>query len=152
MNPRGLKPAARYSSVGTEEIVYSIVVETRFSATHRIRLHDGSEEPRHGHDWCVRVTFAKPSLDELGMVIDFAEAKKALNRVVQELDYCDLNDVPALRGRNPTTEVVAEWIFHRIVGLGVPYIVRVEVTEAPGCLAIFERGSTDAGCPPTSAG
>ncbi len=132
--------------------MFSIVVETCFSATHHIRLHDGTEEPRHGHDWRVRVTFAKPSLDELGMVIDFAEAKSVLAQVVQQLDYCDLNEATMLRGKNPTTEIVAEWIYHRIVDLGVPSIVRVELTEAPGCLAIFERSSTDAGYPSTSIG
>ena len=119
--------------------MFSVVVETRFSATHYIRLHDGSEEPRHGHDWRVRATFEKPSLDKLGMVIDFAEAKNVLKQVVQQLDYCDLNELPVLRGKNPTTEVVAEWIFHRIGELGVTCIGRVEVTEAPGCTAIFER-------------
>ncbi len=121
--------------------MYSVVVETRFSATHHIRLHDGSEEPEHGHDWRVRATFEKPSLDELGMVIDFAEAKKVLSEVVHQLDYCHLNEVPMLRGKNPTTEVVAEWIFQRILQLGVHSIKQVEVTEAPGCLAIFSRES-----------
>ena len=121
--------------------MYSVVVEARFSATHRIHLQDGSEEPKHGHDWRVRVTFAKSSLDELGMVIDFAEAKEVLNQVVKQLDYKDLNHMPALGGRNPTTEVVAEWIFHRIVELGVNSIMQVEVTEAPGCAAIFDRRS-----------
>ncbi len=119
--------------------MYSVAVEAGFSATHQLRLHDGTNEPRHGHDWRVRVTFAKPSLDELGMVIDFAEAKRVLTQVVQPLEYCDLNESPALRGKNPTTEVVAEWIFHRVVELGVASIIRVEVTEAPGCVAIFER-------------
>ena len=122
--------------------MYSIVVETHFSATHRIRLHDGCKEPKHGHDWRVRVTFAKPSLDELGMVIDFGEAKRVVTQVVQQLDYCDLNEVAVLRGKNPTAEVVAEWIFHRIVESGANSIVQVEVKEAPGCLAIFSSGST----------
>jgi 6-pyruvoyltetrahydropterin/6-carboxytetrahydropterin synthase len=120
--------------------VYSVIVETRFSAMHHIRLHDGSEEPKHGHDWRVRATFAKTALDELGMVIDFAEAKRILKQVVQQLDYRDLNEVAVLRGKNPTTEVVAEWIFQRVVELGVNSISELELTEAPGCMAIFRRG------------
>ena len=119
--------------------MYSVIVEAGFSATHHIRLHDGTEEPRHGHDWRVRVTFAKPSLDELGMVIDFAEAMRVLEEVVKQLDYCDLNETPMFRGKNPTAEIVAEWIFHRIIEFGASSIERVEVMEAPGCLAIFER-------------
>lgn len=119
--------------------MYSVVVEAGFSATHHICLHDGSEEPKHGHDWHVRVTFTKPALDELGMVIDFAEAKRVLKQVVDQLDYRDLNEVPVLRGKNPTTEVVAEWIFQRVVELGVTSIAEVELTEAPRCSAIIRR-------------
>lgn len=125
-----------------ENRVYRVIVETRFSATHRIRLHDGTVEPRHGHDWGVRATFAKPSLDELGMVIDFEEAGKVLNQVAAELNYGDLNELPMLRGKNPTTEVVAEWIFQRLVELGVSSVTQVEVTEAPGCLAVYDRKQT----------
>lgn len=120
--------------------MYSVVVETRFSATHHIRLHDGTEEPSHGHDWYVRVTFSKPCLDSLGMVLDFSDAKKVLERVAQELDYRDLNEVAMLRGKNPTTEVVAEWFYHRIVEMGVNSVAQVEVTEAPGCVAIYHSG------------
>lgn len=117
--------------------MYRVVVEAGFSATHHIRLHDGTDEPSHGHDWRVRATFAKAALDELGMVIDFAEARRVLKQVVEQLDYQDLNQVSVLRGKNPTTEVVAEWIFGRILELGVKSIAEVEVTEAPGCEAVF---------------
>ncbi len=120
--------------------LHSVVVESRFSATHHIRLHDGSVEPPHGHDWHVRVTFARASLDSLGMVIDFAEAGRLLKKAIEPLNYSNLNELAALRGKNPTTEVVAEWIFHRIFESGGASLAHVEVTEAPGCMAIYEPG------------
>jgi 6-pyruvoyltetrahydropterin/6-carboxytetrahydropterin synthase len=119
--------------------MYRVIVEAQFSATHHIRLHDGTDEPKHGHDWNVRVTFARSALDDLGMVIDFAEAGRVLKQAIQKLHYADLNELPAFRGRNPTTEVVAQWIFERIVELGASSVERVEVTEAPGCLGVFDR-------------
>jgi len=118
--------------------MYTVTVESRFSATHHIRLHDGTVEPPHGHDWLVRVTFAKPSLDSLGMVVDFADAKRALKSVLSRLHYRDLNQLPDLAGKNPTTEVVAEWVFHQIAAQGLDSLARVEVTEAPGCVATYE--------------
>lgn len=119
--------------------MFRITVESHFSAMHSIRLHDGGTEPPHGHDWRVRVTFARKQLDPLGMVIDFAEAKKVLKQVTDQLDYRDLNEVSVLSGKNPTTEVVAEWILNRFLELGVGSIAQVELTEAPGCVAVVER-------------
>lgn len=116
------------------------MIETGFSATHHIRLHNGTTEPSHGHDWRVRAVFERPSLDSLGMVIDFADARRVLKQVVEQLDYTDLNEAAPFRGKNPTTEVVAEWIFQRVVELGVNSVVRIELTEAPGCTAVYERG------------
>lgn len=118
--------------------MYSVTVESRFSAMHHIRLHNGTAEPPHGHDWIVRVTFSKSSLDELGMVVDFADAKRALKNVLARLHYVDLNQLTELMGKNPTTEVVAEWLFQQIAAEGFDSLARVEVTEAPGCLAVYE--------------
>lgn len=124
--------------------MYSVVVEAGFTAIHQIRLHDGSIEPKHGHDWHVRVTFSKSALDELGMVIDFAEAQRLLKQLVGQIDYKDLNELPVFRELNPTTEVVAQWIFNRMNELGGTSVFEVEVTEAPGCRAIYRPDRTSA--------
>lgn len=120
--------------------MYRVIVESHFSATHHLRLHDGSEEPSHGHDWIVRVTFARSRLDELGMVIDFAQARSFLDQVLSRLQYRDLHEPGLLDGHNPTAEVVAEWISRRMVQLGARDLEQVEVTEAPGCVAIYTPG------------
>jgi len=73
------------------------------------------------------------------MVIDFGEAQSALRTAVNELENTDLNAHPALRGANPTAEVVAKHLFERVFAAGFPMLHRIEVTEAPGCVAIFER-------------
>lgn len=119
--------------------MYRIVVESQFSATHHLRLHDGTEEPRHGHDWKVRVTFSRNQLDDFGMVIDFAEARRVLNLVLDRLHFRDLHEPGLFDRQNPTAEVVAEWICGRIVELGADSVEQVEITEAPGCVAVYSR-------------
>ena len=121
--------------------MYQVIVDARFTATHSIRLHDGTVEPLHGHDWVVQATFARQSLDGLGMVIDFQDARKAVLAALSRLDYGNLNELPEFQGKNPTTEVVAQWILERLGDLGFDTEVQVRLTEAPGCQAIFTRNS-----------
>ncbi len=120
--------------------MYTVSVEAYFSAVHRLRLQDGTMEPQHGHDWRVRVHFVRAEVDETGMVIDFHEARSAVQSVVAGLHHGNLNNHEDLAGRNPTAEVVARYIFERVAKLGVSTVGRVEVTEASGCVASYEPG------------
>ncbi|MFQ5590552.1 MAG: 6-pyruvoyl tetrahydropterin synthase family protein [Phycisphaerae bacterium] len=116
--------------------MYTIAVEATFYAVHRVLLSDGTLEPVHGHDWGVRACFASGKLDERGMVVDFQEAKEALQGVLGHLHRTDLNE--SLSGLNPTAECVAAYIFEQLDGLGFSTLRKVEVTEAVGCTAMFE--------------
>ena len=118
--------------------MYTVTVEGGFSAVHRVRLPDGTVEPPHSHDWVVRAHFGRPELDAAEMVIDFHEAQARLQAVLTHLHHTDLTSHAALAGSNPTAEVVARHVFERIREAGLPAIHRVEVTEAPGCVASFE--------------
>ena len=119
--------------------MYSVTVEARFLAVHRVRLSCGTLEPPHRHEWIVRASFARSELDPLDMVVDFSAVQSALRSVTAGLDHKDLNRCEELAGRNPTAEVVAGYIFQCLVDSGFSTISRVEVTEAPGCTAAFER-------------
>jgi len=120
--------------------VFTVAVEAGFSAEHSVRYPDGTAEKHHGHAWGVRAFFSLEKLNDVGMVIDFGEAQAALRSAVNELEDTDLNSHPALCGANPTAEVVAKHVFDRILAAGISTLRRVEVTEAPGCVAIFEAG------------
>ncbi len=127
--------------------MYTVSVEAEFRAVHRLRLSDGTLEPRHGHEWRVRAHFTRAELDEADMVIDFDEARAGLESVVALLHETDLNRHEALAGANPTAEIVAKYVFDQICAQGLFTIRRVEVIEAPGCAAVFEpsrpSGSTE---------
>ena len=120
--------------------MFTVVVETQFLAIHQLRLPGGIMEPLHGHDWRVQVSFRRPHLDDLGMVVDFDLARQRLESVVKPLRYANLSDLPALRGLNATAEVVAKYIFDGLVEARTESVWRVAITEAPGCVAVFENG------------
>lgn len=98
-------------------------------------------EPPHGHDWRVRACFARADLDGLEMVADFHEAQALLQEVIAPLHVNDLNAHEALGMANPTAERVARYIFDELARRGMSNVSRVEVVEAPGCTASYERDS-----------
>ncbi len=118
--------------------MYTIAVEAGFTAVHRVLLPDGTREPPHSHEWGVRACFARATLDDTGMVLDFNEAREGLESVLARLHQADLNEFESMTGLNPTAEVVAGHVFERLRARGLSTVRRVEVTEAPGCIAIFE--------------
>ena len=118
--------------------MYTVTIEAGFSARHRVRLPDGVLEPPHSHDWRIRALFGRDELDESAMVIDFDRARSSLESVLAGLHQTDLNHHRGLAGRNPTAEVVARYVFEQLRTLGLSTLRRIDVTEAPGCVAGFE--------------
>jgi 6-pyruvoyl-tetrahydropterin synthase len=72
------------------------------------------------------------------MVADFSAARAMLKGILADLQNKNLNEIDALAGQNPTAEVLAKYLFERIRAAGMKGVYRVEVTEAPGCLAAYE--------------
>lgn len=122
--------------------MFTVTVEAGFSALHQLRLSGSALEPLHGHDWRVRAHFGRLDLDDRGMVLDFHEARAALQSVVSRLHHCNLNEHEGISGRNPTAEVVARYIWDRLHRTGLGSVARVDVTEAPGCTATYEAPET----------
>ena len=118
--------------------MYTASVETGFRAVHSVRMPDGTLETPHVHDWHVRAHFAGPVLDAHDMVVDFCAALSALESAAAELAGRDLNALSQFAGHSPTAERVARLIFDRLQSLGWSRLRRVEVCEAPGCVAAYE--------------
>jgi 6-pyruvoyltetrahydropterin/6-carboxytetrahydropterin synthase len=121
--------------------MYSVIVEDTFCATHSILLDDGSREPLHGHDWQVSVMVSAERLGASGMVVDFLDVQASLKSVMASLHHTCLDEHEWFRDLNPTTEVVARTIFDRLSSVASwgGQVTRVDVREAPGCLARYER-------------
>lgn len=122
--------------------MFEITVSGWFAAAHQLRFPDGSYEPLHGHNWQVRVTFAGPTLDELGVLLDFTVVKPRLDAALRELHDRHLNDLPAFADCNPSAENVARHIAVKIADVAVDPVrlAVVEVEEAPGCAARYRPG------------
>lgn len=109
--------------------------EFTFEAAHRLpRVPDGHKCSRlHGHSYRVVIYVAGPVDEEMGWVLDFGDLKAAWRPLHDTLDHYCLNDVPGLE--NPTSEVLAAWIWDRLVG-GLPGLRAVEVRETctSGCV------------------
>ena len=77
-------------------------------------FHDlpGFVEERHGHNWEAEATFAiqDPAQEDA--------CAAALDAWIAQIDYTLLNAQASLAGRNPTAELLAEWLFRFLEGRG----------------------------------
>lgn len=113
----------------------SIFKEFSIEAAHRLPyVAAGHKCSRlHGHSFKIEV-HVRGSVDPAtGWVMDFAEIKRAFQPVMEALDHNLLNDVPGLQ--NPTSEVLASWIWHR---LKIPGLSKIVVRETCTSGAVFE--------------
>jgi 6-pyruvoyltetrahydropterin/6-carboxytetrahydropterin synthase len=116
---------------------FQITTTRHFSAAHQLRLYDGSLEPLHGHNWKVKVTVSAEKLDEIGVVMDFHELERRVNRIIEPIHNRNLNDLPPFKSANPSAENVAVHIAEK---LDLPKSVKlesVEVWETPENSATF---------------
>ncbi len=80
----------------------------------------------HGHSYTVRLELTGPIDPAVGWLIDFADLAAAFEPLRQRLDHYYLNEVAGLE--NPTSEVLAKWIWDRLVGQ-LPMLSAVIVEE-----------------------
>ena len=117
--------------------VYEVSVDATFQASHAVRGAQGTMEGPHGHDWTVTATFRSATIDDSGFVVDFMEARDALETAGAELNGGDLNEILGVPHFGASTERVAEYIAEKLGETLQVEIYRVEVTEAPGCRAAY---------------
>jgi 6-pyruvoyltetrahydropterin/6-carboxytetrahydropterin synthase len=99
--------------------MFEISVEQTFSAGHALRNYRGKCENVHGHNYRVLVTLQGEQLDATGLLVDFVEVKKLINRVVDRLDHQFLNDLAPFDVLNPSAENMAKYFYDEIArGLG----------------------------------
>jgi len=120
--------------------MFEIQVTTHFSAAHHLVAYPGDCAQVHGHNWQVSVFVQAEHLNQIGIAVDFRDVKQAVAEVVDNLDHRDLNAQPAFQQINPTSEVIARYIYQqlstRINDAGVR-VARVTVSEAPASSASY---------------
>jgi 6-pyruvoyltetrahydropterin/6-carboxytetrahydropterin synthase len=90
--------------------------EFTFEAAHLLpNVPEGHKCARlHGHSYRVTVHVDADVDPRTGMVIDFADLRRAFNPLRDVLDHYYLNDIAGLE--NPTSENLARWIWDRLAG------------------------------------
>ncbi len=116
-----------------------IFKEFVFEAAHRLpRVPEGHKCGRlHGHSFRAQIFVRGPMADDTGWVVDFADIKKAFQPFYDQLDHHYLNEIEGLD--NPTSEVLARWIYRRLDPL-LPGLSKVVLHETCTAGAVYTRG------------
>jgi 6-pyruvoyltetrahydropterin/6-carboxytetrahydropterin synthase len=118
--------------------MYSINVELKFSSAHNLRGYKGKCESLHGHNWRVVAEVKSRTLDKTGMVMDFHFLKDGLGKILADFDHRYLNELPAFKKVNPTSENIARYIYRRLKK-DIPRLFCVVVWENDSCSAKYEE-------------
>lgn len=121
--------------------MYTVFKDFTFAAGHFVRGHTGGCQNLHGHNYRIRVFLGADRLDELGMVLDFAQLKVLVNDVVGHFDHQVINDHPPFDEINPTAELLSEYVYRQVeerLGTDRVQVNRVEVWENDSSCAIYE--------------
>jgi 6-pyruvoyltetrahydropterin/6-carboxytetrahydropterin synthase len=118
--------------------MYRVSREIPFCYGHRLIDYDGKCRHLHGHNGRAIVVLEAPALDAKGMLVDFAEIKRHVQRWIDDnldhnmLLHRDDPILPLLRERgervfvmdvNPTAENIARLIFDHARAAGLPVVV-----------------------------
>lgn len=96
--------------------MYSVSVRDHFMIAHSFSGDVfGPAQRLHGATFVVDVEFRRPDLDSDGIVVDIGRATETLHAVLTDLNYQNLDEAPAFKGRNTTSEFLARVVFDRIV-------------------------------------
>jgi 6-pyruvoyl-tetrahydropterin synthase len=71
----------------------------------------GPAQALHGATFVVDAAFISEQLDTNGIVVDIGCAHDVLKSILKPLNYSNLDEVPAFKGINTTTEFLTKHIF-----------------------------------------
>jgi 6-pyruvoyltetrahydropterin/6-carboxytetrahydropterin synthase len=95
--------------------VFTVSVRDHFMIAHSFTGQMfGPAQKLHGATYVVDVEFRRPELDPDGIVVDIGRASDGLREVLAALNFRNLDDEPAFRGKNTTTEFLAFVVHERM--------------------------------------
>ena len=133
--------------------MFRVTKEIHFCYGHRLLNYAGKCRNLHGHNGKAVITIETPSLDALGMVVDFSQIKKLIGAWIDdELDHKMIlhRDDPALPELrrlgepvvildvNPTAENIAKLIFDRAASQSLP-VTEVTLWETETSFATYRQ-------------
>ena len=133
--------------------MYAVEVRDHIMIAHSFRGElFGPAQRLHGATFVVDVAFFRDALTSDEVVVDIGRAHDALKATLGPLNYRNLDDIPAFKGRQTTTEFLSKHIFDAMasaaragaLGPGGEGISRIRVTlhESHVARAWFEAAVT----------
>lgn len=92
--------------------MYAVEVRDHIMIAHSFRGElFGPAQRLHGATFVVDVAFFREALTEDAVVVDIGRAHEALKATLSPLNYRNLDDVEAFKGKQTTTEFLSRHIF-----------------------------------------
>jgi len=114
--------------------MYQLSVRQHFDAAHYLRGYKGKCEQVHGHRFEVIARVQAKELNYIGIAFDFLDLKKLLNEITSKYDHTCLNDLPAFKETNPSSENIARVVYQelKVKLAGAPVtLTSIDVWESP---------------------
>jgi 6-pyruvoyl-tetrahydropterin synthase len=129
--------------------MFSLTVCDHIMIAHSFQGEEfGPAQRMHGATFAVEAEFRAPALDDHQLLVDIGLAKTELRRVLDTVDYSNLDENPLLLGLNTTTEYMAFHIHQLLasacadgrLGRGGRSVTSLKILlrEAPTAWAAFE--------------
>lgn len=129
--------------------MYSLTVCDHIMIAHSFQGAEfGPAQRVHGATFVVEAEFRAAKLDHSNLLIDIGLARTELRRILDAVDYHNLDTLPALAGQNTTTEFMAAYIHRQLsdalcngtLGVGGQSVTSLKVLlrESPLAWAAYE--------------
>jgi len=121
---------------------YEVMIERDFSSAHQLRGYKGKCENLHGHNYKLEIYAKGEELNNIGLLIDFVELKKAADEIVKYLDHRNLNELPPFDEElNSSAENIARYVLEFLnsrVGDDRVCVHKVRCFETPTSVATYQ--------------
>lgn len=127
-----------YSQVKKSPFI-TVARKFSFGSAHFLPKYNGLCNRLHGHEWKIVVSINKRIDKQTGMILDFSELKKIVNKhVIEILDHDLINNHLA----NPTAENLCIWAWEQLMFKGLlKGISCIEIWETPkSCARLTTSG------------
>ncbi len=145
-------------------VMEKIIVHAKFHTGHRQLGYPGACRFVHGHTWrgTIAISTAEFPRDELDMSLDFGHIKKVMRDLDHKMlvvegdtafvnaDLFEPEGVVVMKGKGPSVENVAHYVFDKVVGLihrqypgrGLEYRVEVTIQETENNFFVVDKPAT----------
>ena len=94
--------------------MFELKVKNNFSAAHKLTMVGEKCENLHGHNWNIEARVSGEKLNSAGVLVDFGNIKKYVNKIMKELDHKYLNEIEIFNEEQPTSERIAIYIARKL--------------------------------------